>query len=281
MPSRRHTTLVPAVLALLLALAGTSGGTAAPAPAPAAVRPSDDAATRYLYRATWNGIPVARAELAIAPADGAAGRAVRLRGSARTNRFLDLFWRMRDRFDAVVAVDPPAPDTFFLLQNENRRRRETTIRRDQSRLVGRLERPGKKTKHGEAALHRALHDPASISYLIRTLPADVREPRSYEVFEGRKIYRLIVTPRGREPLAALGRTWDALKLHLDLELVPHHDLPPEKNKPPKVQRADLWVAAGAERVLLRMEAPTFWGWVAIQVVDADRGPPDVVVISGG
>jgi hypothetical protein len=228
----------------------------------------------YRYGASWNGIPVASAQLLIAPDAGTLQPAVRLHGSARTSAFLDLFWRMRDRFDAVVPIDPPAPGTFYLAQDENSRRRETFIARDtdSDRLVGRMERPGKKTRHGAAELRRGLHDPASVAYLIRTLPADVRTPQTYDVFEGWKVYRLRVTPVGEDELDALGRTWRARKLHLGLTLVPRDDLPAKKRKPPKVQRADLWISDDDDRVLLRMEAGTWWGRVTIALTG--RGPAD-------
>jgi Protein of unknown function (DUF3108) len=265
---RRRTPLAVALaLAALVGLValGPLAGLARTASSGAAVpaAPGD----RYLYRASWNGIPVARAELVIAPEQGAGGAAVRLTGKARTNEFLDLFWRMRDRFDAVVATDPPAPGSFYLVQDENRRRRETWIERDQTRarLLGTLERRGKEPRRATVELHQRLHDPASVAYLIRTLPAGVTEPHTYEVFEGWKIYEMTVTPAGEETITALGRAWRARRLDLGLELVPRDDRP-GKNRPPKVQRAAVWVSADAERVLLRMQAPTFWGTVSIDIV---------------
>lgn len=222
---------------------------------------------RFLFSARWNGIPVANAELVIAPDRDEPRRAVHLRGKARTNAFLDLFWRMRNSFDAVVPVDPTTPGTFYLAQNENSRRRETWIERDDThaRLVGRLERPGKKTRHGEAELHGTLHDPASIAYLVKHLPTDVDAPQTYEVFEGRKVYRMEVAPDGEEDIHVMGRPWRARKLHLGLTLVPRTERQRRKNQQPKVQHADLWISADDERVLLRMVAGTWWGRVTIAI----------------
>ena len=120
MPSR---TLAAVLVATALGLA-----LVATAPVPGAARVLHDASRgeRFLFGAWWNGIPVANAHLMIAPDRDAPARAVHLSGRARTNAFLDLFWRMRNSFDAVVPVDPTTgPGTFYLEQNENTRRRET------------------------------------------------------------------------------------------------------------------------------------------------------------
>src|SRR5882724_10983938 len=101
------------VLALVFAATGgllTSTRRGTPAPA------VPSATERLRYRATWNGVPVARAELLIAPTRD---KTVDLKGRAETNEALDLLWRMRDSFEATVATAPPRPDRFLLHQHEN------------------------------------------------------------------------------------------------------------------------------------------------------------------
>src|SRR5262245_48341287 len=49
----------------------------------------------YHYRISWNGLPAADATVTLAePTDGD-GALTRLHVEARTNRFIDLFWRLR------------------------------------------------------------------------------------------------------------------------------------------------------------------------------------------
>ncbi len=261
----RYRTLLALSVALILTSGPLARGPAADTAAPRA--PTADNGERFLFSARWNGIPVAHAELVIAPDRDAPGRAVHLRGKARTNAFLDLFWRMRNSFDAVVPIDPTAPGTFYLAQDENSRRRRTWIERDDThaRLIGRLERPGRKPRHGEAELHGALHDPASIAYVVKHLPTNIHAPQTYEVFEGWKVYTMTVTPTGEEDIYLMGRRWRARKLHLGLALVPRTEVERRKNKQPKIQHADLWISADDERVLLRMVAGTWWGRVTIAI----------------
>ena len=216
---------------------------------------------RLRYRATWNGLPVADAELLIAPA--AARRAVQLKGRAETNEALDLLWRMRDSFEATVATDPPAPERFLLRQHENDHRRETTVTSDAGNLVGSKRKRDQTPKVAMVALRSRVHDPASLAYLIRTLPPELASVQTYEVFTGTKSYRVTVKPAGDETIDVIGRHWPARKLRLSLELIPTDEKP--SGAEGAVQNADLWVSSGPERLPLRMQAESFWGWVTVEL----------------
>ncbi len=256
------------LLAVSLALAVAVGpGTSASAAA---------RSERLLYSASWNAVPVARAELTIETEDGVAS-AVHLRGRAETNEVLDLLWRMRDSFEATVATAPPGPRRFVLRQHENRHRRETTITRDDGRhvLTGRKRKPGRPGRSAEIPVRDRVHDPASVGYLIRTLPPELDQAQRYEVFTGTKSYVLSVRPAGEEVVSALGQRWRARRLKLALAPVPTGE-PSTRHAQPKIQEADLWVSSGSERLPLRLEGFTLWGYVAVQLVGrtAPTPPPD-------
>jgi len=238
-------------------------GAVAVAPAGAAA----GAGQRFLYSATWNAIPVARGELTIEPgADG--GEDVRLAGRAETMPILDLLWRMRDGFEATVDTAPPTPRRFVLRQHENSRRRETSVVRadDDHRLLGKKQRPGKETVNASADLRAGLHDPASISYLLRSLPPELATPQTFDVFTGTKTFRLTVRWLGDETIGALGRSWHARHLALSLPLAPVEDATAGAAPSSDVQTGDLWVSTDDEHVPLRLSGRTYWGWVTIQLV---------------
>ena len=278
----RAVRLVLQCAALLLAVPPVRLG-AAPAATAAVPR-----AEHFFYLATWNGLPVANAELLVQPGAGGRPDGVVLRGRAETNQMLDLLWRMRDSVDATVLTDPIAPRSFVLRQNENGRRRETTVTAKPPRLLGQVQRRHRKTRQGEVDLHPDLHDPASIAYLIRTTAGTLDGPRTYEVLTGTKIYTLHVQPAATETLTVAGRTWQARRLHLSLDLgyrdvqiapeqaaddaarVPERDR--ERWRALKIQDADLWISTGPERLPLRMRGRTFWGWVTVELSGRD-GPP--------
>ena len=247
---------------------------------------------RLRYHATWNAIPVANAELLVQPQPGRAS--IVLRGRAETNEVLDLLWTMRDSFEATVGDSPVTPRRFVLHQNENGRRRDTTIVTDGSRLVATLERPHRPTRRAEVPRAPRLHDPASVAYLIRTLPTELDQRPTYQVLAGTKIYELTVAPAGAERVDVADRTWRARRFHLTLQLEPRdvettsaqRDDPKERNdrnerdddrdrtqwRELKVQEADLWISTGPERLPLRMTARTFWGWVTVELVGRGGQP---------
>jgi hypothetical protein len=235
-----------------------------------ALTPADagaPATQRLAYSATWNAIPVARGELTIEP-EASDTDAVRLAGRAETMPILDLLWRMRDGFEATVDTAPLAPRRYVLRQHENARRRETTVVREHGdrRLLGKKQRPGKRPVNATTSLYDRLHDPASVAYLLRSLPPELASPQTFDVFTGTKTFRLTVTPVGDETLSALGRQWRARHLTLSLALTALEDAAAATPEPPKVQNGDLWVSTDAEHLPLRLSGRTYWGWVTIQLV---------------
>jgi hypothetical protein len=120
-----------------------------------------------------------------------------------------------------------------------------------------------------------LYDPASFAYLVWKSAEELSTARTYEVFTATRTYTLTVVPAGPDAIEMLGRTWPARKLNLTLrrgELLGSARTPKRLRREPKgelVQEATLWIASGAERVPLRMEGRTFWGWVAIELSGRD------------
>lgn len=224
---------------------------------------------RLVYSATWNAIPVARGELTIEPGSSDVD-GVRLEGRAETMPVLDLLWRMRDGFEATVDTAPPSPRHYVLRQHENRRRRETTVMREDGdrRLLGKKQRPGKRTVSAATNLHAGLHDPASIAYLLRSLPPELASPQTFDVFTGTKTFRLTVRSLGDETISALGRQWNARHLSLSVPLTSLEDAAPAAGAPSRgdIQTGDLWISTDAEHLPLRLSGRTYWGWVTIQLV---------------
>jgi hypothetical protein len=222
---------------------------------------------RLVYSATWNAIPVARGELTIEPAVGDA-EAVRLAGRAETMPVLDLLWRMRDGFEATVDTTPPAPRQYVLRQHENRHRRETTVLRDDGvrRLLGKKQRPGKATVSATTNLYAGLHDPASIAYLLRSLPPELANPQTFDVFTGTKTFRLTVRSLGDESIRVLGRQFTARHLTLAVPLTSLEETAAGPAPAPYVQTGDLWISTDAEHLPLRLSGRTYWGWVTVQLV---------------
>jgi len=247
-----------AVVAVLLTSRTGAGVDAGRAPA--------GVAQHLFYTATWNALPVARAELTIEPEVAGAGTA-RLAGRAETLPLIDLLWRMRDSFDATVATAPPAPRRYVLRQHENDRRATSSVVRDASgsRLLGTMERRGKPARTGATAASARVHDPASVAYLLRSLPAELADAPTFDVFIGTKTYRLTARAVADERITIAGRPWSARRLRLDLALVSVEEGGTSTSSP-KVQTADVWISTGPEHVPLRLTSWTFWGLVRVELV---------------
>lgn len=248
------------VIALAVLVASRAVSAVAPSAAPS------ETAQHLFYSASWNALPVARAELTIEPDTTGAGT-VRLAGHAETLPLLDVLWRMRDSFEATVATAPPAPRRWVLRQHENDKRSTSTVVRDDGgeRLLGTMEKLGKATRSAAMAATPRVHDPASLAYLLRSLPPDLADAATFDVFIGTKTYRLAARAVGDESVTVAGRAWPARRLHLALGLVPI-DEGGMTTLQPKIQSADLWVSTGPERLPLRLTCWTYWGYVSVQLV---------------
>jgi uncharacterized protein DUF3108 len=233
-----------------------------------AIGPDDPigASHRFFYSASWNALPVARAELTI-ERDAVDGGRARLAGHAETLPLLDLLWRMRDSFDATVATTPPGPQRYVLRQHENAKRLTSTIVRDEDgqHLLGTMEKRGKVARSAITSLTPRVHDPASLAYRLCSAPPALADTETLDVFIGTKTYRLTARAIADESVTTAGRSWPARRLHLTLGLVPVEEGGTTTSQP-KVQNADVWVSTGPDHLPLRLTSWTYWGFVSMQLV---------------
>src|SRR5690606_17316777 len=109
---------------------------------------------------------------------------VRVRGEARTAKWLDWIWKMRDTIESVVDPSTGKPETYLFVQKENsaRIRTELDFRWEDNLVLG------TRTKNGRAREHvfpvTEAYDPISAAFLLRTLPIDVGQTKVVEVLSG-------------------------------------------------------------------------------------------------
>lgn len=81
---------------------------------------------RVVYRASWNGIPIASAVIRAGPLLIDGKKYYQVKVQARTWKYLELFWKMRDSIESIFNVETFQPHRFIFRQRENRREIDTT-----------------------------------------------------------------------------------------------------------------------------------------------------------
>lgn len=213
------------------------------------------------YRASWNGIPVATAEIQAVPAliDGKKFYQVRVR--ARTWRYLELIWKMRDVIESTFEANTLFPHRFIFRQRENRKKIDTTARFDPAGKKWIVHRQqGEKIRDYEFVSQHTL-DPISAVYLARSLDIKVGDTIRMEVFGGNSRYLVILEVAGKEPVAVQSGVFEAYKI------IPRVINLASSGYAGRVRQATVWISADTKRRPLKIVSQVFIGYVNIELVE--------------
>ena len=212
------------------------------------------------YRASWNGIPVATAEIQTVPLwiDGKKFYQVRVR--AQTWRYLELVWKMRDRIESTFEAKTLYPHRFVFRQRENRKKIDTTARFDPAGKKWVVHRQqGEKITDYEFASQHTL-DPISAVYLARSLDIKVGDTVRMEVFGGNSRYLVMLDVAGKEPVTVKSAVFEAYKI------IPKVINLTSSGYAGRVRQATVWISADEERRPLKIVSQVFVGYVSIELV---------------
>ncbi len=198
------------VLCLALAAVQTSGG--AP-PGDESVRvPGSEKLT---FRLQWGIIPVGRAVLESRPASGEGQSLSRLVVTARSNAFVDLFFKVRDRIESLADLSQGRSLWYFknILEGERERIFEVQFNEDQN-LAERLEGGLVSTP---VSTPKDTLDPLSFFYHVRG--CELRENAAFEawVTDGKELTLGRVTVLGKERVQTPVGGFEAFRMQVALK----------------------------------------------------------------
>jgi hypothetical protein len=216
---------------------------------------------KAVYQASWLGIPVASAEIEMQPAFLEGKKFYQVKVEARSWRYLELIFKMRDTVESTFDAETLHPRRFFFRQRENRKRIDTTAVVDSATnkwVVHRQE--GKKPKDFEFISPYTL-DPISATYLARSLDFKVGDRLWLEVFGGKSRYLVTLDVVGRERVSVKKGEFDAYKV------VPQVSDLSKSGYAKRVRQATVWITADEKRSPIKMSSQVFIGSVNIEMVD--------------
>lgn len=207
---------------------------------------------RLVFELRWTFIPAGEAVMEVMPDTVIDGRPVRhFRLSARSNAFVDAFYKVRDVIDAYTDMSLTRTVFYRKKQREGATQRDVTVHFDSG--TGTARYTNRDETQAPLALMPGSLDPLSAFYFLRHLPLRPGSAVERPVTDGKKnvVGRAAVVRRERIRVA--GRTYNTLLIEPELK---HVGGVFEKSPKAKIQ---LWVTADHRRLPVRLKSKVVVG----------------------
>ena len=221
-----------------------------------------------LYRAHWNGmISVATAEITAKPIVIDGKKAYQVKVQAKSSKWLDLIWKMRDTITSTFDAKALAPSRFTFRQRENSKVIDTEALYNESTRswsVTRNER-GSKLKRYEFDSQNTL-DPITAVYLARSVDFKVGDRLYFKVFGGKYQYLLELRIDGKEPVKLpSGKSVEAYRI------IPFVQNIAKDGYATRFNEATVWISADERRLPIKISSKIYVGSVYLELVEDERG----------
>lgn len=215
------------------------------------------------YQASWNGIPVATADVRTSPLFLDGKKAFQVDVQARTMRVLDLVWKMRDSIQSVFDAGTLSPKSYVFQQRENSRSTDThALYNPDEKKWTVSRRKGKKTSRFEINSGTTF-DPITATYLMRSLDFKVGDQLRFHVFGGKSRYLLTLNIAAREMVTTKAGTFEAFRI------VPRTQNLNSDGYAERMREAIVWISADSRRLPVKLQSKVFIGHVYLELT-ADR-----------
>lgn len=231
---------------------------------------------RASYKASWNGIPVATADVQATPIIIDGKKFYRVRVDARTSRGLDLIWRMRDTITSVFEAGTLTPVRYVFSQRENSRSIDTHAHFNEETRKWAVNRwqEGRKPRVNEWESNQTL-DPITAVYLARSIDFKVGDKLTFEVFGGRHRYLLEMAVEKKESVQLQsGAVVEAFKI------IPKLTNLTQQGYASRMNDAAIWISADERRMPVKLWSKIFVGTVNMDLVQDSTGvrPADTAAV---
>ncbi len=214
---------------------------------------------QLVFQASWIGIPAAEAKIVLL---GEGKDPALFSGEAwiRTNRLVDVLFKMRDYMRENFSRSSLAPRDIYIAQRENKRRDEYLVNFNRGAGVVTMvkrNRRGIDTRRFEADNPWG---PISGAVMALSQPLTVGQKFTFDVFAGRNRYVISFEVARRERIKTPLGQFDALRV------VPSFVYLSDNDARKKARETTVWISADGRHLPLRLEASAFIGTVRIDLV---------------
>ncbi len=227
----------------------------------------------YHYEISWQGLPVAKAQIVVGEATQGNRLMMNVKASAKTGDFIDVFYRLRFSSESLFEAESFRPVRFESYQKENSREklREVTFGPDGS-IKADYVKNGEQRPPISFKSENATFDPISAAFLARSLPLNTGDSHSFDVFNGKHRYLISFEVKGLEVLTLEGKEYRAYKV------IPLVQKLTDSEGEKRLKKAAIWISADDSREVLKLESKVLVGKVNAKLVRFEpEAPKDPVV----
>jgi hypothetical protein len=207
----------------------------------------------------WSAIPVGRATLEVMEnVKIGEENAFHFVFTARTNKFADLFFKVRDRVDAYTDEKITRSLVYLQKQREGSRKRDIRVLLDHANSVAHYFRPGKNTR--TIPIRPGTFDPLSLFYAFRLQEIRENMTLSAPVTDGKKCVTGIAKIIRVETIRVQSREYKAFLVEPDMKDVGGVF---EKTKDAKFR---VWITADRHRIPVKIESEVIVGRFTAELV---------------
>lgn len=217
------------------------------------------------YNLYWTVFHAGYAELTTSSGNGTSGPI--FNATARTNDFVDVFYKVRNRINSVTTPGMDSALFYFKKQREGDYHRDITLRFDWSNFsVTRYGSDG--TFRQKLPIYPGEFDPLSILFSFRTQPLKEGYEFICPITDGKKsvIGRAMVTKR--ETIKVAGKEYDTFMVEPEIK-----DLGGVFKKSPDAT-LKMWFTADELRIPVKVESEVAVGHFSVELSKYTPGDPD-------
>ncbi len=257
-----------AALAGVILLGASRGVAVAPSPSPgrAILEGREMLSEDLTYTVKWKLITAGSATLRLSPLrDRVLPPGFRIESFARSNEFIDAFFKVRDRVTSLAGLDFNRSFHFSKSQQEGTFTREEVIEFDVGERVALLYRDDK--LKGTLPLPDGFCDPLSGLYRFRLLAGSAGGDRvSMTTTDGRRVMTVRTEVRGRETITVPAGTFPCLKTEIFMDSLDGIFMRKKHG------RIFIWLTDDDSRLPVKMATEVMIGAVETLLVKAEYRP---------
>ena len=202
---------------------------------------------KLTFELRWELIPAGKAVLEVMPFDTADGvQRYHFVLTAKSNSFVDFFYKVRDRIDAYADIDMTHSLRYLKKQHEGSHKRDEVVEFDWQQMTTRYSNFGKFEK--SAVLSPGTFDPLSAFYFTRILDLVENTVITRPVTDGKKVVIGRAKIIRRETLELKAGTFDTLLIEPEIKKIGG------VFKESKNARIHVWVTADSRHIPLLVKS---------------------------
>ena len=226
------------------------GGSALANPAVLPFQPGE----KLTFELKWTMVSAGQATLEVKPFMRVDGKEVyHFRMTARSNRFVDTFYKVRDRIDGYTDMELTRSVFYAKKQREGNTKKNVIVRFDWDSGTAQYTNFTKGTKKTPIELMPGTFDPLSIFYYARTLTLQVENELQRPVTDGKKCVLGKAKIVRREKIMVPAGEFDTFLMVPDLK---HVGGVFKKSNNAKIE---LWVSADKRRLPIKIKSEVIVG----------------------